>query len=88
MRLYRPEDGGRRAVEAMRWGAAGLAVVALHAVGGWFLVSHAFPAPADTVQGIPIDLEPVAVPQNAPEPNSAAAAGPAPAPQAAAAPEP
>lgn len=88
MRLYANEGGGRAAA-SLRWGLAGLLVVAAHVGAGWWVLRHPItrPAPPDTVQGIPIDLEPISVPQNAPEPNSTATAGEAPAPQAAAAPE-
>ena len=89
MRLYLPEDGSRRLPEALRWSAAAALVAGLHLAAGWWFASHAFVSspPPDAAKGIPIDLEPVAVPQNAPEPASVPPAGPAPAPQAAAAPE-
>ncbi|MCW6509206.1 cell envelope integrity protein TolA [Lichenifustis flavocetrariae] len=79
--------GGARSV--LRWTAASLVVVATHAGLGWWVLTHPISRaePPEAAQGITIALEPIATPENAPEPNESVASGAAPTPQSAAAPD-
>ena len=87
---FHPLEGPGRTTAALRWTAAGMLVLAAHAVAGWWVLRHPISnvTPPELAQGITIDLEPIAVPQNAPEPSQTLASGTAAAPQAAATPEP
>lgn len=89
MSLY-PEEGSSRTAAVLRWSAAGFLIAAAHFGAGCWVLTHPITQPVspDTVQGITIDLEPISVPQNAPEPNTTTSSGEMTPAQTAAAPDP